>query len=115
MKQLTEQQEVDNVVHMYFAHMKGRYFIEMLKSFARGRGYGMESTCCIFSFEYQPKDEEYFGDSGVQISRTFPNEEFAILSYDEFYRYLVEEIKKYPDKSIEINEHMEEIKKILNL
>lgn len=81
MKLLIEKHEVDNIVHMYFAYMQGRYFLEMLKSFAQGIGYGMESGCCVFSFEYQPKEYGYFGDSGVLISRTFPKEEFVILSY----------------------------------
>lgn len=115
MKHLVEQQEVDNVVHMYFAHMEGRYFLEMLRAFAQGRGYGMETTCCVFAFEFQPEDEEYFADNGVQISRTFPNEEFVILSYNQFFEYLMEECKKYPDYSDEINLHLEEIRKRLNL
>lgn len=115
MKRVIEKHEVDSIVHMYLAYMQGRYFLEMLKSFAQGIGYGMESACCVFSFEYQPKEDGYFGDSGVQICRTFPNEEFVILSYNEFYRYLVEESKKYPEKSIEIKRYMEQIRKRLNL
>ena len=110
MKHLIEQQEIDNVVHMYFAHMQGRYFIEMLKSFSQGRGYGMESTCCIFSFEYQPSDEEYFGDNGVQISRTFPNEEFVILTYEEFFKRLSEVgcafVDKHPERKQEVEEYL---------
>ena len=38
MKKLTERKEVDNIIDMYFEHMKGRYFIDMLKSFSQGRG-----------------------------------------------------------------------------
>ena len=115
MKHLIERHEVDNIVHMYLAFMQGRYFLDMLKSFAQGIGYGMESACCVFSFEYKPGEDGYFGDSGVLISRTFPNEEFVILSNIEFYRYLEEESKKYPDKSVEIKKYMDQIRKRLKL
>jgi hypothetical protein len=107
--------DINNIVQMYFAHMQGRYFLEMLKSFAAGRGYGMESTCCIFSSQYSPEDEEYFGDSGVQISRIFPNEEYTILSHKEFYQYLEEESKNHIDKSSEINSYLNDIRKNLNI
>lgn len=117
-KVVKEKNEVDELFKIYFSCIKGRYFTEALKAFQYSDGYGYEYVCCSLASTYQPSEEGYFGDSGVKISIDFPaasTDTIAIITNDEFYKYIVEESKKYPDLSMEINTVLEGIRKRLNV
>ena len=65
---------------------------ELLDSHARLEGYGLdEYRYAELAAEYNPDDEEYFGDSGVQVSVYPPasyEEMHQRLSLSEYYAYL---------------------------
>lgn len=119
---LTEKIEIKELFNVYFWYMKGRYFIEALKSFSIGEGYGQEYVCCTFPGDYQQWEEGYFGDSGVKISADYPavdNDIIAIISNEEFFQYLIVEgnkfIKQFPEKIDEVNEYLIKIKERLGI
>jgi len=119
MKKLTEKNEINNLVHSYFVHMQGRYFIEALKSFSKAEGYGMEAVCCTFPKDYETWEEGYFGETGVMFSQSFPDESIAIVTNEEFYGYVSDAgdtfVNKFTERKEEILEYLVAIKKILNI
>ena len=119
---ITEQAEIRELFKVYFWYMKGRYFTEALKSFSIGEGYGQEYVCCTFPGDYQQWEEGYFGDSGVKITADYPavdNDVLAIISYEEFFGYLLEEadkfISEFSEKNCEVNEYLAKIKEIIGI
>lgn len=103
---VTGETEIKELIKGYFWYIKGRYFIEALKSFSIGEGYGQEYVCCTLPGDYQEWEEGYFGDSGVKISIDYPaidEDMIAIISYKEFYIYLLEQGNKFIDEFPEKN------------
>ncbi len=117
-KQAKDKNDVDELFKIYFSCIKGRYFSEALKAFEIYDGYGHECVCCSLASTYQSWEEGYFGETGVKISIDYPavsTDTIAIVTNEEFYKYIAEESKKYPDLSMEINKALEGIRKRLNL
>ena len=119
---VTKKSEIDKLFKIYFSCIDGRYrFIQALKKFAKGEGYGQEYVCCIFASDYETLEEGYFGSTGVKVRVDYPayNEDvIAIVSNEEFFEYLTNEyikfINKFPDKKDEVNDYLEEIKNALD-
>ena len=115
---VTKKSEIDELFKIYFSCIDGRYrFIQALKSFAKGEGYGQEFVCCLFASDFYPCEEDYFGDTGVQIIVDYPaydEDVFAIISNEEFFEYLTNEcikfINEFPDKKDEVNDYLNKIK-----
>lgn len=117
-----ERNEIDELLKIYFGCMAGSYFIETLKAFIKYDGYGREYVCCSFHTTYEPWEEGYFGDSGVKISIDYPaydKDVIAVISYEEFFRFLVSEshkfISEFSEKRNDVSRYLAEIKKRFNL
>lgn len=121
-KMVTEETEIKELIETYFWYIRGRYFIEALKSFSIGEGYGQECVCCTFPNDYVEWEEGYFGNTGVKMSADYPavdEDIIYIFSYEEFYKILLEKsdefINKYQDMEDEVNGYLKKIKVVLGL
>lgn len=117
-KQIIEKSEINKLVEIYFGCIDTQlYFIQALEEFEKGGGYGQEYVCCTFPSDYETWEEGYFGDWGVKISINYPaykEDVIAIISNEEFLKYLIDEsikfINKFPNRKKEVNEYLEQIK-----
>ena len=77
---------------MRYALMDPQKFEAILNANINLVGYGMDEYAYTeFAVEYTPDDEEYFGDSGMQVSVYPPvsvEERHQLMSLDEYYAYL---------------------------
>ena len=67
-------------------------FERLLETNVQLKGFGVSPYACAeLAAEYTPDDEEYFGDSGVQVSVYPPESREEVhqkLTLDEYYAYL---------------------------
>ena len=77
---------------LFYATAKQSYLEDLLNANMQLQGFGLDQyTIVELAAEYTPDDEEYFGDSGVQVS-VYPPESLEEmhqwLPLDEYYAYL---------------------------
>jgi hypothetical protein len=92
----------DEFIGLYYSHIGEGYFIDALKKFSLGEGFGIEYIWCVFANYYQEWEEDYFGESGVAFYFEPPavkSEETIILNNEEFYNYLKEAANKFITKN----------------
>lgn len=97
-------------------------FLRILRSYAKGEGYGTEYARFVFADYYEEWEEDYFGKEGIAYYIDRPaveEDEEIILDYSTFYSYLREEcdsyLKNYPQDIPEVEEHLERIKERYNI
>ena len=87
---------------MSYVATSTRRLEELLERHARLEGYGLdEYRYAELAAEYTPDDEEYFGDSGVQVSVYPPasyEEMHQRLSLREYYSYLEDCVRYYAER-----------------
>lgn len=116
---LTEKELID----MYYRHLEGKYFLDALKKYCHGEGYGgSESVWCVFAGELDEWEEGYFGDMGVCYFFDYPaveEDQTVVLDYSTFYQYLreasIDFLKRNPDVKDEVEDRLIEIKQKFNV
>ncbi|OKP83023.1 hypothetical protein A3842_00695 [Paenibacillus sp. P3E] len=116
---LTEKELLD----MYYRHLEGKYFLDALKNYCNGNGFGgSESVWCVFAGELDEWEEGYFGDAGVCYFFDYPaveEDQTLVLDYLTFYQYLNEASKDYlirnPIVTDEVEARLMEIKQKFNI
>ncbi|MBR2564853.1 MAG: hypothetical protein IKE29_09535 [Paenibacillus sp.] len=111
---LTEKELID----MYYRHLEGKYFLDALKKYCNGEGFGgSESVWCVFAGELDEWEEGYFGDTGVCYFFDYPaveKDQTVILDYSSFYQYLkeasIDYLKRNPNVKDEVESRLVEIK-----
>ncbi|KPC72488.1 hypothetical protein ADL26_14100 [Thermoactinomyces vulgaris] len=91
-------EEKVDVMRFYYRAIGDGKFLQALNEFRLGQGFGIGPVCCTFAMDYEPWEEGYFGDSGVNFSIHPPLveiEENAIVDYETFYQYLKEASDNY--------------------
>ncbi|MFX0549327.1 ribonuclease toxin immunity protein CdiI [Hathewaya histolytica] len=116
----------DKFLKMYYKNMMFFNEKHLKKALERhskfeGDAISQELRCC-FANEFEEWEEDYFGESGVAYYFDYPAVEkdcIVILTYKEFYEYLLYACKKYIEKHSEekdiIYEYLNKIKVNLNL
>ncbi|MCC3378521.1 ribonuclease toxin immunity protein CdiI [Paenibacillus farraposensis] len=86
------------LMRLYYKIIGDGKFVQAIRHFENGDGFGIDPVSCTFSHEYQPGEEGYFGESGVNFSLQPPMaeiEENAIVDYETFFKYLIEASEDY--------------------
>lgn len=119
---IEEFSEKVELMRLYYKIIGDGKFMEAIENFKNKQGFGIDPVCCIFANEYQPGEEGYFGETGVNFSIQPPmaeGEENAIVDENIFFRYLTEAGEEYltrqPQDQSEIAASLKELKEILNL
>lgn len=119
---IEEFSEKVRLMRLYYKIIGDGKFIEAIDNFKNKKGFGMDPICCIFANEYQPGEEGYFGQTGVNFSIQPPMaevEENAIVDEKVFFQYLTEAGEDYltrrPQDRTRVEVSLKELKEILNL
>ena len=87
---------------LFYATAKQSYLEDLLNANMQLQGFGLDQyTIVELAAEYTPDDEEYFGDSGVQVSVYPPassEEMHQRLSLREYYSYLEDCVRCYAER-----------------
>ncbi|KKI90703.1 hypothetical protein WQ54_19040 [Bacillus sp. SA1-12] len=110
------------LIKYFYHHMGDSNFLRILKSYAKGEGYGTEYARFLFADYYEEWEEDYFGKEGIAYYFDRPaveEDEEIILDYPTFFRYLKEDclgyLEKYPQDQSEVEVQLERIKKRFNI
>ncbi|CAM2897921.1 ribonuclease toxin immunity protein CdiI [Hathewaya histolytica] len=119
---LNDKNDIRNHIEYYYIHIGDGYLIDALDNYSKLEGFGIKGIWCCFANEYEEWEEDYFGESGVAYYFDYPAVEkdcIVILTYKEFYKYLLDVCEKYVEKHSEekgiIYEYLNKIKVNLNL
>lgn len=100
------------VLMKFFYDMLKPRFLTLLRKYANGEGYGIENMWCVFASDYEPWEEDYFGETGIAYYFDYPaveKDEIVILDYKTFYQYLKEESSVYLHQNMDKKEEIEEL------
>mgnify|MGYP001013365269 CR=1 FL=1 len=110
------------LIRLYYSNIGDEYFLDALKNYSNGEGFGLGDIWCIFAEELQPWEEGYFGEVGVAYYFDYPaveNNEVLVIDNNVFYRYLKEACYKFIEHNssseAEVNQYLLKIKNRLNL
>ncbi|MEK5098913.1 ribonuclease toxin immunity protein CdiI [Bacillus sp. FSL W8-0848] len=98
------------LMRLYYKIIGDGKFVQAINHFKNGEGFGIDPVSCTFSQEYQPGEEGYFGESGVNFSLQPPMaeiEENAIVDYETFFKYLTEASENYLTRNPNDKDHVE--------
>ena len=119
---IEEFSEKVELMRLYYKIIGDGKFMEVIENFKNKQGFGIDPVCCIFANEYQPGEEGYFGETGVNFSIQPPMaevEENAIVDENVFFQYLTEAGEDYltrrPQDRTRVEVSLKELKEILNL
>lgn len=119
---IEEFSEKVELMRLYYKIIGDGKFMEVIENFKNKQGFGIDPVCCIFANEYQPGEEGYFGETGVNFSIQPPMsevEENAIVDENVFFQYLTEVGEDYltrrPQDRTRVEVSLKELKEILNL
>ncbi|CAM2896601.1 ribonuclease toxin immunity protein CdiI [Hathewaya histolytica] len=114
--------KIEELLNLYYWVIGDEKLLFVLDKYSNCEGFGVENIWCCFANEFQEWEEDYFGESGVEYYFDYPALEkdcMVILTYKEFYEYLLDFCKKYVEKHSEekdiIYEYLNNIKVNLNL
>lgn len=85
---IEEFSEKVELMRLYYKIIGDGKFMEAIENFKNKQGFGIDPVCCIFANEYQPGEEGYFGETGVNFSIQPPMaevEENAIVDENVFF------------------------------
>jgi hypothetical protein len=104
------------MINLYYSHIGDGYLLDALKNYCNAQGFGIEDVWCVFSNEYEPWEEDYFGETGIAYYFDYPaveKDEVLILDYTTFYNYLLNACNDYiyrnPNDELEAKKYLNEI------
>lgn len=110
------------LIGLYYFNLGDGYFLDALKNYSNGQGFGLGEIWCVFAEELQPWEEGYFGENGAAYYFNYPaveKDEILVVDNNMFYRYLQEASNKFlernPGCEVEVNELLIAIKNKINL
>lgn len=80
-----DKEAVIDVLNIY---VNGNAFLERLEGFINEDGERTEYRGVIYSNEYEPDEEEYFGENKVLFYSGDDEDGCDIVNYNELYKYL---------------------------
>ncbi|MBO1625275.1 ribonuclease toxin immunity protein CdiI [Bacillus arachidis] len=105
------------LIKYFYQVMGDERFLEVLKGYSNGEGYGIEHVWCVFADDYEEWEDEYFGEEGIAYYFDYPaveEDEEVILDYHTFYIYLKDACESYldrhPNDEKQVKEYLEQIK-----
>ncbi|WP_366248128.1 ribonuclease toxin immunity protein CdiI [Terribacillus aidingensis] len=102
---LTKEAVID-VLNLY---VNGRNFLQHLEEFKNKEGERREYNGIIYSEEYDPDEEEYFGENKVLFYSGDGEDDYDIVNYDELYHYINAACNFYIEKNPEKKEVIEDL------
>ncbi|OWR31283.1 hypothetical protein CDO73_07735 [Saccharibacillus sp. O23] len=110
------------LIELYYSNLNDAYFLDALKSYSEGKGFGIGDIWCVFAEEFEPGEEDYFGEKKVAYCFDYPavaKDEVLIVDDSVFYRYLqeasIEFLKRNPAMEIVVEEWIEKIRNWIDL
>ncbi|AIQ53438.1 ribonuclease toxin immunity protein CdiI [Paenibacillus sp. FSL R7-0331] len=110
------------LIDLYYSNLGDGYFLDALKNYSNGEGFGLGGIWCVFAEELQPWEEGYFGEHRVTYYFDYPaveKDEILVVDNNVFYRYLQEAVDKFlrrnPSCELEVKELLIAIKNKINL
>lgn len=102
------------LVKYYYQAMGDERFLKVLNKYANEQGYGIEHVWCTFANDFEPWEDDYFGETGIAYYFDYPaveKDEIVILNYETFYRYLKEASIEYLERNSNNKEEVENLLK----
>lgn len=117
LKSLDKSNREAELIEFYYSNLSDSYFLDALKSYSNGKGFGIGEIWCVFAEEFEPWEEDYFGERKVSYYFDYPavaKDEVLIVDESVFYRYLQEAsikfLKRNPAMETVVEEWMEKIR-----
>jgi len=117
-----ETEKETELIGLYYSNLGDGYFLDALKNYSNGKGFGIGEIWCVFAEEVQSWEEGYFGEHGVAYYFDYPaveKDEVLVVDYNVFFRYLQKASKKFlernPGCEVEVNALLLAIKRRVNL
>lgn len=102
--------KIQELLNLYYWVIGDENFLTVLTKHSNGEGFGVENIWCVFAHDYEPWEEDYFGENGVAYYFDEPAVEYdqtIILNYDEFVRYLKIQSDKYLERNKDKRDEVE--------
>lgn len=122
MIKIIDEETIDEKMESYFTLIGDYHFVMALNNYSELFGFGIEDIWCCFANQYDEWEEDYFGESGVEFYFDYPavSEDLSfILTYEEFYQYILEAseryIERHPEHKEIVKEHLDKIKMAFNI
>jgi hypothetical protein len=113
---VSDDKEKKDLVMYYYEVMGDKRLPKILNRLAKGEGFGIENIWCVFAKDFEPWEDEYFGETGVAYYFDYPaveKDKVVILDYETFYKYLEEVTLGYLERNIEDKENIINLLKVV--
>ncbi|PDZ11513.1 ribonuclease toxin immunity protein CdiI [Bacillus pseudomycoides] len=117
-----QESKKEELLKRYYSHIGDGYFLDALNNFSNRQGFGIEDIWCVFANEYEPWEEDYFGETGVAYYFDYPaidKDEVLTLDKDSFYKYLLDASEDYLTRNLtdeqKVKKHLKIIKRKLHI
>lgn len=117
-----QESKKEELLKLYYSHIGDGYFLDALNNFSNRQGFGIEDIWCVFANEYEPWEEDYFGETGVAYYFDYPaidKDEVLTLDKDSFYKYLLDASEDYLTRNLtdeqKVKKHLKIIKRKLHI
>lgn len=101
---VSDDKEKKALVMYYYEAMGDERLQKILNKHAKGEGFGIENIWCVFASDFEPWEDDYFGEAGIAYYFDYPavdRDKVVILDYETFYKYLEEVTFKYLERNVE--------------
>lgn len=99
--QIESNKEIE-LIRLYYSNLGDGYFLDALKNYSNGEGFGIGEIWCVFAEELQPWEDGYFGEHGVAYYFDYPaveKDEVLVIDNNLFFRYLQEASNKFLERN----------------
>lgn len=106
---VSDDKEKKDLVMYYYKAMGDERLPRILDRYAKGRGFGIEYIGCVFANDFEPWEDDYFGENGVAYYFDYPAVDKDVvvhLDYETFYKYLEEVTLEYLERNAEDKENL---------
>lgn len=113
---VTDDIEKKKLVMFYYKIMGDKLLPRILDRLTKGKGFGIENIWCVFAKDFEPWEDDYFGETGIAYYFDYPavdKDKIVVLDYKTFYKYLEEITLKYLERNVERKETILNLLKII--